>query len=240
MSSAAPARAILLDALGTLVGIEPPWGPLQRLLAERHGVVVAQDDVVRALRAEMAYYRTHCQAAGDAAALARLRDACAAVVACELGEAVAGLDRRELTRALVDALAFAAYPEVADVLGRLRAGGARLVVVSNWDISLHDALAQAGLAPLIDGVVCSAAIGAAKPAGAIFAAGLALAGVPADRALHVGDSYKEDIVGARAAGIEAVLLARAPAGPGGLLAPGGASPPADVRTISSLAELLDP
>jgi putative hydrolase of the HAD superfamily len=235
-----PAAAILLDALGTLVGIEPPFRPLVDLLAERHGVVVAPPDMVRALRAEMAYYRAHCQRAGDATALARLRAECAGVVAGELGGAVAALDRRALTQALLDALRFAAYPEVPGVLRRLRAAGTRLVVVSNWDVSLHAALDQAGLAALVDGVVCSAEVGAAKPAGAIFAAGLALAGVPRERALHVGDSFAEDVVGARAAGIEAILLARPPAPAGGLLGAGSDGRRDGVRTISSLVELVAP
>jgi putative hydrolase of the HAD superfamily len=234
------AEAILFDALGTLVGIEPPFRPLVGLLADRHGVAVAMPDMVRALRAEMAYYRAHCQTAGDAESLTRLRADCADVVAGELGGAVAALDRGALTEALLDALRFAAYPEVPDVLRRLRAAGRRLVVVSNWDVSLHEALDRAGLSALLDGVVCSAEVGAAKPAEAIFAAGLARAGARREQALHVGDSLAEDVAGARAAGIEAVLLTRPPAGPGGLLCAGCDGRPEGVRTIASLAGLVDP
>ena len=54
--------------------------------------------------------------------------------------------------------------------------GIRLVVVSNWDVSLHERLAETGLAPLLDGAVASAELGAAKPDPAIFARGLELAG----------------------------------------------------------------
>jgi putative hydrolase of the HAD superfamily len=231
-----PRRAVLLDALGTLVGIVPPFTPLRRLLAERHGVAVGEADVVRALRAEMAYYRSHCQQAGDAAGLAQLRADCAGVVAAELGAPVAGLAPAQLTATQLDALRFAAYPDAAGALRRLRAAGRRLVVVSNWDISLHEALAQAGLDELVDGVVCSAAAGVAKPDPAIFAAGLELAGVDAGAAVHVGDSYDEDVVGARAAGVVPILLARSD--PAGLLAPGGGGQPGDVQTITSLVELV--
>ena len=238
--SGVAAEAVLLDALGTLVGIEPPVGRLVDLLASRHGVEVAAADMARALRSEMAYYRTHCLRAADAASLARLRDECAGVLADELGGAAAAVGRAGLTRALLDALRFSAYPEAAGVLRTLRERGRRVVVVSNWDVSLHEALAQAGLADLVDGVVCSAAVGVAKPASAVFEAGLAVAGVPAERAVHVGDSYAEDVVGARAAGIAAILLVRPPAGPGGLLAPGSDGAASDVPTISSLAELVDP
>ena len=93
----------------------------------------------------------------------------------------------------------------------LRAAGCALVVVSNWDVSLHERLAETGLAPLVDGVVASAEVGVAKPERAIFERALALAGVRAADAWHVGDSVAEDVEGARAAGIRPVLVARADA-----------------------------
>jgi len=236
-SSATPAeRAILIDALGTLIGIEPPWQRLVDLLGVRHQITITLERAAAALRAEMAYYRQHCQAAGDAASLARLRAACAEVVAGELGGAVAGLDREDLTQTLLDSLRFAAYPDAVEALGALRRAGVRVVVLSNWDISLHDALAACGLDGLVDGVVCSAQAGFAKPAPEIFAAALRLAGVSADRAVHVGDSYAEDVLGARAAGIEPVLLSRPP-GDGGLIGAEASGPTGDVLSIASLAEL---
>jgi putative hydrolase of the HAD superfamily len=239
-SSEEPARrAILIDALGTLIGIEPPWQRFVDLLASRHAIPIDLDRAVAALRAEMAYYRGHCQAAGDAGSLAVLRAACADVVAGELGGEVAGLDRAALTQTLLDCLRFAAYADAAPTLGALRRTGVRVVVLSNWDISLHDALAGCGLDGLVDGVICSAEAGFAKPAPEIFHAALALAGVRPEQAVHVGDSYAEDVLGARAAGIEPVLLARPP-GDGGLIGAESPAPAGDVPTISSLAELLGP
>jgi putative hydrolase of the HAD superfamily len=101
--------------------------------------------------------------------------------------------------------------------------------VSNWDVSLADVLERVGLAPLLDGVVTSAAVGAAKPHAAIFAHALALADVPAERACHVGDTLEDDVRGASACGISAVLLRRGaePAAPA----------PVGVATIGSLDEL---
>jgi putative hydrolase of the HAD superfamily len=108
----------------------------------------------------------------------------------------------------------------------MRAAGLRLVVVSNWDASLEQRLAETGLAPLLDGVVASAPFGAAKPDPAIFARALELAGVDAAAAWHVGDSEREDVAGARAAGVAPLLLRRA-----------GGDAPANVPVIRSLAEL---
>jgi putative hydrolase of the HAD superfamily len=231
-----PPGAVLLDALGTLIGIEPPWQRLVDLLEARHAIQITQEQAVGALRAEMSYYRTHCHQAGDPATLADLRDRCAGVVAKALGGALAGLERPALTQTLLDAIRFAAYPDAPAALGELRERGIRLVVLSNWDISLHEVLVATRLAGFLDGVVCSAEHGASKPAPEIFHAALAIAGVGAERAVHVGDSYAEDVLGARAAGIEALLLRRPP-GAGGLIGSEGVAPAGDVPTIASLAEL---
>ncbi len=114
---------------------------------------------------------------------------------------------------MLGSLVFTAFPDARPALTALRAAGARVVVVSNWDRSLAQALDRAGLGDVIDGVVSSAEVGRAKPAPEPFRAGLALAGVDADRALFVGDSPDTDIAGAEAAGIRAVLVDRGGAGP---------------------------
>ena len=87
-----------------------------------------------------------------------------------------GVDDRRLTDALLAALRFRAYPDAAPALRELRALGLRLVVVSNWDASLHERLHETGLAPLVDGAVASAELGHAKPDRAIFEHALELAG----------------------------------------------------------------
>ena len=83
-----------------------------------------------------------------------------------------------------------------------------MVVASNWDVSLHHVLERLELAQLVDGIVTSAEVGARKPSPAVFERALALVHARPAEALHVGDSIEEDVVGARAAGIDAILLAR--------------------------------
>ncbi len=97
-------------------------------------------------------------------------------------------------------------PGVPDALRALRAAGLTLVVVSNSDGTVEEGLAAMGLRPLLDAVVDSAVVGIEKPDPAIFRHALALAGVRPDRALHVGDLHAVDVLGARAAGLHAVLL----------------------------------
>lgn len=220
---------MLLDALGTLVELPPPAPALVEELAVR-GVEVGLEEAGRAIRAEIGFYRAHLDQARDAAGLAALRARCTAVLREALPEPARGLDDERLQEALLGALRFRPYAEVPEVLRALRDQGLRLVVVSNWDVSLHDVLATTGLAPLLDGVVASAELGRAKPDPAPLLAGLELAGAAPEQALHVGDSVEHDVAGARAAGIDGVLVLR----------PSAERPPAvpaGVATIVSLAGL---
>lgn len=216
-------RALLIDGLGTLVELQPPAPALARELALRCGVQVSEAEAARALAAEIAFYRAHMGEGRDAESLAALRRRCAEVLLAALPDAArAAVPGTEaMTDVLLRSLRFEPHADARAALVRVRRHGARVVVVSNWDVSLLEVLELTGLAPLLDGVVTSAAVGAAKPAAAIFDHGLALAGVAADRALHVGDSVPEDVEGALACGIPALLLARDGARPPGVAAIAG-------------------
>jgi putative hydrolase of the HAD superfamily len=209
---------VTLDALGTLVELERPAPRLVAELAAR-GVPVSEPQAAAALRAEIAYYRAHHDSAADAASLALLRERCTEVLRAALeriGADTRALAPGELRDALLAALRFRPFDEVPAALAELRAAGHRLVVVSNWDVSLHDMLRTTGLAALVDGAISSAEAGERKPAPGIFRRARQLAGAgPGDPpGLHAGDSLELDVAGARAAGMRAVLVARAGAGAG--------------------------
>jgi HAD superfamily hydrolase (TIGR01509 family) len=227
--SAGAPGALLIDGLGTLVSLAPPAPVLRRELAARFGMQVTESQAAAGLSAEIAYYRAHMALGRDADSLAGLRRRCAEVLrdALPANERLARSDGGELTDVLLSSLRFDAYPDARGALARARRAGARVVVVSNWDVSLHDVLELVGLAPLLDGVVTSAAIGAAKPAPEIFRHALALADVTPDHAVHVGDSPSEDVAGALACGIRPVLLRR----------DGGPAAGDGVQVITSLSEL---
>jgi putative hydrolase of the HAD superfamily len=96
----------------------------------------------------------------------------------------------------------------AESLQRLRAAGLRLGVVSNSDGRVEQALEAAGLRGYFDVVIDSALVGVEKPDPRIFHAALDALGVSPEEALYVGDLYEVDIIGARAAGMQAVLLGK--------------------------------
>jgi len=209
---------VLFDALGTLVYLEPPAPRLRALLAEQ-GVVVGEERAQEGVAAEIDYYLAHHVEAGTPGALEALRGRCAAVMSAAIGVPV----ERET---MLASLRFGVFEDAEPTLRELRARGVRLVVASNWDCSLPERLEEAGLLSLLHGAAASAVAGAAKPDPAVFRAALALAGVGAGEALHVGDSFEADVLGARAAGVEAVLVDRS-----------GSGARHGVRTIRSLREV---
>lgn len=215
--------AVLLDALGTLVELQPPAPRLRALLAAE-GFSISEERAAAAFRAEIGYYLEHHLDGATRERVSDLRDRCAAVMLKALG--LPGLDHAAARRAMLAALEFTPYPDAGPALTVLRERGHRLAIVSNWDCSLADWLQSSELLELVEGVVVtSAATGAAKPDPAIFRRALGLLGVEANAAVHVGDSLDKDIAGARDAGIRAILVARR------------ADPPSGVEAIRSLAEL---
>ena len=190
------ARAVFLDALGTLVELEPPWEHLGAALD-----IEVDERLVTAVRKEMDFYKDHSHEGRDAESLAALRARCADILSWEL-------DREVPVATMMDSIRFRAYPDAEPALAGLRDRGLQLVCVSNWDVSLGEVLARCGLDGLMDGVVTSAGTGVRKPDPAIFAAALELAECSADEAVHVGDTLEEDVAGAGAAGIRALLLDR--------------------------------
>jgi putative hydrolase of the HAD superfamily len=208
--------------MGTLLHLEDPVPRLQANLATI-GVPVDAVQARAALGAEIAYYRAHHLEGRDAGSLHDLRLRCAAVLAAALPAPAPAA--AEVLGALLGALRFRAFPEVPGVLGALRARGLALAAVSNWDVSLPEALAGAGLE--LDVVVSSAAVGAAKPDPAPLRAALGRLGIEPAQALLVGDSPAEDRGAARAAGVPFVLIRR----------DGANVPTGTLPVIGSLSEL---
>lgn len=200
-------RAVLLDAFGTLLRMEPPAPLLTRLLGDA-GYAYDEARVATALSAEITYYRAHMQVGRDAEGLAALRAECAGVLIASLGPDAPPVPLA--TELLVECLQFTLFDDVVPSLDTFADLGVALGVVSNWDCALPHHLARLGVADRF-GVICaSAAVGHRKPDPGIFAVALSALDVLPGAALHVGDQYDEDVIGAQAAGVRALLLDRRP------------------------------
>ena len=113
-------------------------------------------------------------------------------------------------------------------LARLRSRGLTLVVVSNANGRLRHMFARLGLADRVDVLLDSSEEGVEKPDPRLFQIALERSGADPETTLHVGDMYYVDVVGARAAGLQAVLLDAA-----------GLYEGYDCPRIGSLGALLD-
>lgn len=100
------------------------------------------------------------------------------------------------------------FADVEPALTVLQARGVRLAIVSNFDGRLHAICDGLGITPAFDAIITSGSAGAAKPDPAIFENALTALALEPGGVLHVGDSLREDIAGARAAGLYAVHLIR--------------------------------
>lgn len=97
-------------------------------------------------------------------------------------------------------------PETIPLLTHLRDQGYKIGLVSNWDGTLEPSWAEWGLTPYVDFIGDSDVYGARKPDPSFFHHVLGKLGVDPADAFHVGDSWGADVVGARAAGVKAVLF----------------------------------
>jgi HAD superfamily hydrolase (TIGR01509 family) len=98
------------------------------------------------------------------------------------------------------------YPEVAETLEEIQAGGYRLGIVSNWPPTLEQTLEMAGLRQYFEVIVVSGVHGYAKPHPSIFKSAVQHLQVSPASALYVGDSLEFDVQGAASIGMPAVLL----------------------------------
>ncbi len=103
---------------------------------------------------------------------------------------------------------WAVYEDVRPTLDGLAARGIPLAVVSNWDSHLPRLLEEQDLSRYFRTVSVSAIEETGKPGAEIFRRTCERMGVEAAEALHVGDSLRDDFEGARAAGLQALLLDR--------------------------------
>ena len=224
--------AVTLDAAGTLFTVAEPVGVTYARIAARHGIERRPSELETRFRAAFRAAPPQACPDPDPERLAACERAWWGRVVRETLDVPDGAPFdacfEELFAHFATPDAWRVHADVRPALAELRARGVRLAVVSNFDRRLGGILTGLGLAASFDVVLASTAVGAAKPAVAIFARAIADLGVDAAHALHAGDGLREDVHGARAAGLRAVLVDRT----------GEQNVPPDVPVVRTLVELL--
>ena len=133
----------------------------------------------------------------------------------------------QVFRAFEDHRAWRLFPETVSVLARLKAQGLELGIISNFDSRLFTVMRELGIADSFDTVTISSLAHAAKPAPQIFRIALEKHAIDPEEALHVGDSMREDVEGARKAGLHTALLDR-----------DGTLKPVDIPILKNLEDVI--
>jgi len=205
-----PLETIFFDFGGTLATSDPTLTPPSRAwahVAAGMGFELSEPRIAEAMRVVDSRFEGRIYAyLGRTGEFWKLYDAA-------IFDQLELVDRRaELAEALDrffnDPARVLLYPETRGVLEQLREDGFSLGVISNYHDGLLRVLRYHRLDLLLAPVVFSQAVGAEKPDPRIFAHALAAAGRRPDEALHVGDSYEADYLGATRSGLRAVWLNR--------------------------------
>lgn len=228
-------KAVFFDLYNTVVRFDPPREELQVAVCREMGMTVtaegiergyvrADDYLARENARDPVFKRPKERLAAFWAEYERLVLEGAGVKApLELsGKVFARVRRKDYGLALFD--------DVLPAMDILRHRGLVLGLLSNINRDVRKLTDDLRLTPYLDFAITSAEAGAEKPHPPMFLAALRRADCAPDEALHVGDQYHSDVVGARGVGIKPLLLDRT-----GLLDPAQY----DVPVIRSLMEVQD-
>jgi putative hydrolase of the HAD superfamily len=200
-------RAIVFDAVGTLIHPRPAAPLVYAEIGRRFGscltTAVIAERFRKAFRQEEDVDRQHGYQTGEARELSRWRT----IVASVLDDVS---DREACFQALFAHFAhpdaWQCDPQGAAVIAALAKSGYLLGMASNYDGRLRTVAAGLPALDVLGFLVISSEVGWRKPAPEFFQALVRSAGLRAQEILHVGDDPGNDYVGARNAGLPAILF----------------------------------
>jgi len=203
-------KAVVFDVDYTIARPGPDLGPDgYRRLGARHGLTLDPARYEEARRAALGDLKRHPELEHDDEVWVRFTQR---IIDGMGGTGDTYPAACEMERAWVHAHHFELYDDALPTLEALHDRGIRLGLLSNTARDLEAFVAHHGLA--VDAVLTSGMHGKTKPHETIFRRILDLLEVPAVEALMVGDSLEDDIEGALAVGMRAILVDREARYPG--------------------------
>lgn len=209
-------QAVFFDVGFTLVETSPSIPTIVHSIMARRGTPVALECLEKSYPAAESHFGELTRAApntwGDETEIAQMwrRYFVELLRPCfgSHGEKALAAAAADMQVEFDQAIHYALYPDVEPTLAALRDRGLKLGVVSDWGIALGMIMRRLGLTEYFDFAVISATARRAKPDPELYRLALDRADVVADYAVHVGDSYVRDVLGARALGIHPILIDR--------------------------------
>ena len=198
-------RAVLFDVDFTLCRPGPELGPEgYERLGREHGLALDPHRYEGAREAAVQDLRRHPELDHDETIWVRFTEDIVRGMGGS-GEAV-GKVALKIVRRWEQAAHFELYDDVVPALRELRRDGLKLGLISNTSRDLGAFVRHFEVD--VDAWIASGSYGKVKPSPLIFRAALELVGCEAESAVMVGDSPSDDIAGARAVGMDAILLDR--------------------------------
>lgn len=206
-------KAVFFDLYQTLVCYEPPREELQARALREFGVEVSPEVLRRPLViADEFIYQEIARSSLSQRSKEEQMALWAQYERVLLKEAGIEADERLILGLLGKMRQFdmklVLFDDVMPILTDLKGRGLTLGLISNIDHDITPLLNELGLKSLLQVVVTSQDAGFNKPQPEIFQEALKRAGVRASQAIYIGDQYQVDVVGAKKAGMEGVLLDR--------------------------------
>ena len=209
-------QVIFLDAAGTLFDVRGSVGEVYGKFARSWGITVSNEDLNTAFFQSFASASPMAFPGRELAKIPQLEFEWWQAVAAKAFQ-IAGVFNQfsdfpkffaELYAHFATAEPWFVYPDVLPALNKWQQQGIELAVVSNFDSRIYAVLKALNLAEYFTSVTISTEVGAAKPDSQIFTAALQKHNSIAENVLHIGDSFKADYCGAKAAGLKAIWLNR--------------------------------
>ncbi|MFC1993088.1 HAD family hydrolase [Chloroflexota bacterium] len=208
-------RAVFFDWFNTLARYEPPREELQSQALREFGIEVSPEKMMPGLLAADSYFFGENAISPvekrDPREKAEVYIHYQSIILAEAGINVTKellLNIMKKAQQLFVGVTFVLFDDVLSTLKSLKERKLTLGLLTNATMDMVSIHRKLGLEPYIDFVVTSDEAGADKPKPPIFLAALERAGVIASEAVHVGDQYKLDVVGARGVGIAPILIDR--------------------------------
>jgi len=231
-------KAVFLDWFHTLALFEPPRENLHSQVYGEFGFEIPPEKLTRGLlAADKGWFEEDVKSRVEARSREEQAELALRYQNTVLSAAGVNAPREVLFKIvqkmhqLYQGVTFVLFDDVLSTLKTLKERQLILGLITNATKDMSLAYRKLGLEPYLDFVVSSEEVGANKPAPAIFLAAVEKAGVKASEAVHVGDQYELDVVGARGVGINPVLIDRYDVAP-------GVSDCPRIRTLPELVQYL--
>lgn len=209
-------RAVFFDWFNTLAHYEPPREELERQALHEVGIKVALRDVSRGLLiADRDYFEENTLSPIRERSPEEQVEVYTRYQKTVLAEAGVNATEELILKImgrlqqLYSSMTFVIFDDVLSTLKMLKEKNLTLGLLTNLNSDIDSICQKLGVKPYLDFTVTSTEAGADKPQPPIFRLALERARVDAAEAVHVGDQYKLDVVGAREVGIKPLLIDRA-------------------------------